>query len=213
KPHALPPSVRSTVPRFPARFCCSLHRGTSPVSAHPVRLRRWHAGWPSPSLHRCQKPPGVRARSSGPGSFASAATSPHSPPPGSPYPAPACAACTLLPPAGTNPSASRNCAAVESTRNRLDQSFCPVPAPAPAAGYPPAAPATPALLTPRAEQSNKSPCSPSPPTRPSALLATLPCPATPTSSLQSWLFLAPSHPASERTPSAVRCLDQFQQCS
>src|SRR5215831_19279347 len=59
-----------------------------------------------------------------------------------------------FPPDGTNLAASRNCAAVGSTRNLSGRIFCPVPALAPAAGYPPAAVANLALPAPRAGQSN-----------------------------------------------------------
>src|SRR5262249_42768970 len=144
------------------------------------------------------------ARSSGPGSFAAGAASPHSPPPGSPYPAPASAACTPLLRVGMTRAASRNCAAVASTRNRSGQIFCPVPVPAPVAVYPPAAPADLALPAPRAGQSNTRLCFPSPPTRPAVLSATPPCVSVLRSLPQSWLLPDRFCPALERTPSAAR---------
>src|SRR6516164_5842234 len=193
----VPPSVRSTVPQFPAVFCYNVGRAASPASAHPVRLRRWRAGWPFPSLHRCRKPLGARARSFDRDSFAFAAASLHSPPPGSPYLAPTSAACTPLPRAGTNLAANRNCAAVGSTRNQSGPIFCPVPALAPAAGYPPAALANLALPAPRAGQSNTHLCFPSPPTRPAVLSATPPCLSVLRSLPQSWLLPDRFHPGLE----------------
>src|ERR1700723_2319177 len=206
-------SVRSIVPQFPARFCCDVGRAAPPVSVNPVRLRRWRAGWPSLSPHRYRKPPDARARSSGPGSFASSVTSPQILLLGSPYPALASAACTPLPPAGTNRAASRNCAAVESTRNRSGPIFCPVPALAPAAEYRPAAVADLALPAPRAGQSNTLLCFPSPPTRPAVFSATPPCVTVLRSLPQSWQLPDRFYPGLERTPSAVRSPNQCRQRS
>src|SRR5215831_18900933 len=110
-----------------------------------------------------------------------------------------------LPRAGTNLAANRNCATVGSTRNQSGPIFCPVPALAPAAGYPPTALANLALPAPRAGQSNTHLCFPSPPTRPAVLSATPPCVSLcgrgpkvgyfPTASVQRWsarpVLLAP----------------------
>src|SRR5664280_3368360 len=166
-------------------------------------------GKPPTESGRYRTPHGARVRSSGPGSSASSAANPHSPPPGWLYPAPGFAACIPLPRVGRNPAAVRNCAAAESIRNRWDRFSCPAPAPAPVAVCPPAAPAKLALLTPRVEQSNKLPCFPSPLTLPDVPSSPLPGAAILPSSLRSWLFLDRSHPASEHTPSAAHSPDRF----
>src|SRR5262245_43914547 len=108
-----------------------------------------------------------------------------------------------------NRAASRNCAAVASTRNRSGQIFCPVPVPAPVAVYPPAAPADLALPAPRAGQSNTHLCFPSPPTRPAVLSATPPCVSALRSWPQSGLLRDRFCPALERTPSAARSPNRF----
>src|SRR5580704_17343847 len=190
------------------RFCCSAGRAAAPISEPPALLRRWRAEWPFPSPHPGRRPPGARVRSSGPGSSASSATSPHVPPPASPYPAPTSAACTRLPRVGTNPATIRNCATAESIRSPWAPICCLAPAPAPVAEYPPAELPVLALPTLRAEQSNTLPCFPSLPTLPVELSAPPPYASVPASSHQSWLFLDHFPPASERTPNAVRSPNQ-----
>src|SRR6516164_5350510 len=84
-----------------------------------------------------------------------------------------------------------------STRNPSGPIFCPVPALAPAAGYPPAAPVDLALPAPHAGQSNTLLCFPSPPTRPAVLSATPPCLSVLRSLPQSWLLPDRFHPGLE----------------
>src|SRR5215472_3013137 len=86
---------------------------------------------------------------------------------------------------------------------------CPVPAPPPVVGYPPAAPADLALPAPRAEQSNTRPCFPSPPTRPAVLAAIPPCVTVLRSLPQSWLLPDRFDLGLARTPSAARSPNRF----
>ena len=112
------PMAASIVRQSPLHSCDSGDPATSPTGAGPVRRRRSLAASPCPSPRRDPRRPDGCARSSDPGSSASAAPSRRVRPPASPGRAPGSAAYRPAVQAGTRRAAARNCAAAGSTHSR-----------------------------------------------------------------------------------------------